>query len=135
MSESSAPLPVPIPGTIGWHDLTVPNAVEVRDFYEAVVGWRSQAVDMDGYEDFGMAAGSDGTPVAGVCHARGVNSGLPAQWLIYIHVTDLEASLSECRRRGGAVVVGPKELAGGQFAVIRDPAGAVAALFQAQGAP
>jgi catechol-2,3-dioxygenase len=30
-------------GTIGWVDLTVPNADEVRDFYMEVVGWKSDA--------------------------------------------------------------------------------------------
>ncbi len=125
----SSPIP-PLPGTIGWHDLTVPNAVDVRDFYSAVVGWKPEPVDMDGYQDFAMAPGSGGDPLTGICHARGGNADLPAQWLIYIHVADLDASLGECRRKGGAVVVGPRELAGGRFAVIRDPAGAVAALYQ-----
>jgi predicted enzyme related to lactoylglutathione lyase len=123
--------PTPVPGTIGWHDLTVPNAVAVRDFYSAVVGWKSSAVDMDVYEDFCMTPSSGGDPVTGICHARGGNAGLPAQWLIYIHVADIEASLTECSRRGGVVVAGPKDLGGGRFAVIRDPAGAVAALYQA----
>ena len=69
--------------------------------------------------------------MTGICHARGCNADLPAQWLIYIHVADVEASLTECSRRGGIVVAGPKDLGGGRFAVIRDPAGAVAALYQA----
>ena len=30
------------PGTIGWRDLTVPDAAKVRDFYQAVVGWKSE---------------------------------------------------------------------------------------------
>ena len=43
--------PKPKIGTIGWLDLTVPDAAPIRDFYKAVVGWEHQAFDMGGYED------------------------------------------------------------------------------------
>jgi predicted enzyme related to lactoylglutathione lyase len=52
-------------------------------------------------------------------------------WLVYISVADLDASLAACTERGGVVVTGPKNAGGGsRYAVIRDPAGAVAALHQ-----
>ena len=57
-------------------DLTVPDADAVRDFYKAVVGWGVQDVDMGGYSDYAMTHPATGQPVAGVCHARGVNAGL-----------------------------------------------------------
>ncbi len=31
-------------GTVGWMDLTVPDAPALRDFYSAVVGWTSSEV-------------------------------------------------------------------------------------------
>jgi catechol-2,3-dioxygenase len=37
-------------GTVAWFDLTVSDAVEVRDFYQAVVGWTTSPVDMGGYQ-------------------------------------------------------------------------------------
>lgn len=117
-------------GKIGWVDLTVEDAASVAGFYREVTGWRSEGVDMGGYQDQCMQA-EDGTAVAGVCHARGVNAGLPAQWLVYINVQDLEHSLTRCRALGGAVLREPRGLGGmGRFAVVRDPAGAVCALFQ-----
>ena len=117
-------------GTIGWQDLTVPDAERVRDFYTAVVGWRTEPVDMGGYPDFNMIAPASGKTVAGICHARGVNADLPAQWLLYLIVADLDASLEACRAGNGVVVAGPREMGGARFAVIRDPAGAVAGLYQ-----
>lgn len=116
-------------GTIGWVDLTVADADGVRDFYEAVAGWGSQGLDMGGYEDYVMTSpGGDG--VAGVCHARGSNEGLPAQWLVYITVADLDASMAACREGGGEVIAGPKSMGGARYCVIRDPAGAACALYQ-----
>jgi len=81
-------------GAIAWTDLTVKPAVEVRDFYAAVVGWKFSAVEMGGYSDFCMNQPADDKPVAGVCHARGENANLPAQWLIYINVPSLKRSLT-----------------------------------------
>ena len=118
-------------GEITWTDLTVPDAGAVRGFYEAVVGWTATPVDMGGYEDFCMNAPQSGRTVAGVCHARGQNAGLPAQWLLYINVADLVQSLAACKAKGGEAVTGIKEMPGiGRYCVIRDPAGAVCALFQ-----
>lgn len=118
------------PGTIGWIDLTVENAEEVRDFYEAVVGWKSNPVSQGDYDDYSVGP-HDADTVAGVCHHRGANEGIPAQWLIYIVVEDLDASLRECESRGGALVYGPRAIGESQVAVIQDPGGAVCALYQA----
>src|SRR5689334_12438889 len=118
-------------GTVGWTDLTVPNAEEVRDFYHQVVGWTPQPLDMGGYSDFVMAAPASGKGVAGVCHARGSNVGLPAQWLIYIVVEDVDQSAARCVELGGKLIAGPKDMGGqGRYCVFQDPAGAVAALWQ-----
>ena len=125
MSEADRP-PV---GSIAWRDLTVDDAVPLRDFYASVVGWKSEACEMDGYSDFSMMPPGGGEAVAGICHARGSNADLPPQWLLYIVVADLDASIRECFARGGAVTVEPRPLSGGRFCVIRDPAGAVCALF------
>jgi uncharacterized protein len=118
----------PRPGTITWQDLTVGNAVALRDFYAAVVGWTPKPVKMGDYADFTMNA--DGEAIAGLCHARGGNADLPPQWLIYITVEDLDHSIEECERLGGTVIAPPRGLSGGRFCVIRDPAGAVCALYQ-----
>jgi hypothetical protein len=118
-------------GTIAWVDLTVPEAEQIRDFYSAVAGWTFSPVRMGDYDDFNMHPAGGGPPVAGVCHARGPNVGLPPQWLIYVTVENLEAATAQCRDLNGTIVVEPTDMgAMGRYAVIRDPAGAVAALFE-----
>jgi predicted enzyme related to lactoylglutathione lyase len=119
-------------GTIGWVDLTVESAVEVRDFYQEVVGWTSEPVEMGGYDDFQMRVPNGGEVVAGVCHARGANTGLPTQWLIYITVADAERSAKCCVARGGTILLAPRSIGDGLFCVIQDPAGAVCALYQSE---
>ena len=118
-----------MPGTIAWRDLTVDDAEAVRDFYTQVIGWDTRPEEMGGYQDYHLIApGSDET-VAGICHARGTNADLPPQWLVYVIVEDVDASANRCCELGGEVVAGPREMGGGHFCVIRDPAGAVLALY------
>jgi predicted enzyme related to lactoylglutathione lyase len=117
------------PGTISWADLTVEDAGQVRDFYQAVVGWTPSPVPMGGYSDFVMNA-DGGEAVAGVCHARGHNADLPPVWLVYITVDDLDHSLEQCQRLGGSVLTPPRSYGGGRYCVIKDPAGAICALYQ-----
>lgn len=117
------------PGTINWFDLTVTNAEPIRDFYKSVVGWETSPVDMGGYNDFCMHP-EDAGPVAGVCNAKGGNSGLPAQWIMYITVSNLDASIKNCVELGGKVIFGPKPMGKNRYCVIQDPAGAVCGLFE-----
>jgi predicted enzyme related to lactoylglutathione lyase len=119
-------------GQIAWVDLTVENADEVRDFYQQVVGWTPQPVQMEGYADYNMV-NANGDPAAGVCHARGPNATIPAQWMVYITVDDLDVSLASCQRLGGRVVVPARGEPGSRFAIIEDPAGAVCALYEQHG--
>ena len=116
-------------GAIVWKDLTVEDASAVRDFYSEVVGWRHEAVDMGEYSDFNMLAAEGGPPQAGICHARGPNAAMPAQWMLYVSVDDVAASVRRAVELGGEVVDGPRTMGEHHFAVIRDPAGAVLAVI------
>lgn len=123
-------------GRIAWLDLTVADAGVSRDFYREVVGWSVHEIEMDDagerYVDYGMLS-SDGTPRAGVCHARGLNTGLPPVWLLYLAVGDLAESLRRVREEGGEIVKtmqGEGEDGAALFVAVRDPVGACIALMQ-----
>ncbi len=120
-------------GRICWLDLTVPDASATRDFYRQVVEWSVQNVEMeDGsehYADYNMLD-EDRNPAAGVCHARGLNVGLPPVWMIYLSVGDLVESVRRVQEEGGEVIKVMQE-ANGEYmsAVVRDPVGAHLALM------
>jgi uncharacterized protein len=120
-------------GRISWLDLTVPDASATRDFYRQVVGWSVQDVAMeDGgerYADYNLLR-DDGVAAAGVCHARGVNEGLPPVWMIYLPVGDLAESLRRVPEEGGKVIK-TTQGANGEYvyAAVQDPAGAYLALI------
>ena len=128
--ESEAPKEnLPSIGRIEWMDLSVVDASRVKDFYCAVVGWDSSEVDMGSYSDFNINLPGTHNTVAGLCHARGNNENLPSQWLIYVRVENVKESVTKCEKLGGKVLTGPRRMAGTNFCVIQDPAGAVLALM------
>ncbi|MEP0862162.1 MAG: VOC family protein [Ignavibacterium sp.] len=123
--------PKPEIGSITWCDLTVPNAEEVKTFYEKVIGWKADPVSMGDYDDYSMIAPESNKIAAGICNAKGINAKLPPQWLIYITVENVDKSAQTCLELGGRVLVEPKTISNyGRFCVIQDPAGAVCALFK-----
>ena len=119
-------------GCISWLDLTVSDASATRDFYRQVVDWSVEDVDMKDanqrYADYIMLGG-DGEPAAGVCHARGVNLGLPPIWMIYLPVGDLAESCRRVSEEGGKIIKETMGDDGGyECLVIQDPVGATLAL-------
>jgi predicted enzyme related to lactoylglutathione lyase len=130
---SAAPDATAPVGRISWLDLTVPDAATTREFYRQVVGWSVRDVAMESggqrYADYNLLR-DDGSPAAGVCHARGVNADLPPVWMIYLAVGDLAESIRRVTEEGGKVVKATTGEAGEfAYAVVQDPAGAYFALI------
>lgn len=117
-------------GKIMWHDLTVGNAVEISDFYNQVTGWEKEGLSMGEYDDFLIKSPGDAEVVAGICHARGVNKDIPAQWLMYITVENLDESLEICKKLGGKVWGSKRKMGEGYYCLIEDPAGAYVMLCE-----
>ena len=116
-------------GRIEWIDLNVGDAARSKDFYCRVIGWKSTDVEMGTYSDFNLNLPGNGETIAGICHARGMNADLPAQWLMYVRVADVAASAAEAGRQKGKVLDGPRRMGGSNFCVIQDPDGAVMVLI------
>ncbi|AFS36943.1 MULTISPECIES: VOC family protein [Alteromonas] len=112
-----------------WCDITVENADELVSFYEAVMGWKKESIDMGGYNDYVMMK-ADGTPVGGICHKRGVNAQYPSGWINYFTVENLDAALKEVTSKGGKQAGDIRHHGKDSFCVIIDPSGAACALYE-----
>ena len=116
-------------GSVGWIDLTVTNAEEVKGFYAEVIGWKPEGLSMGDYEDFNMTV--EGEPKAGICHKKGPNAHIPSQWMIYINIADMTKSTQAVQKLGGKLLSDVKNIPGyGKFCIIEDPAGAVCTLYE-----
>jgi predicted enzyme related to lactoylglutathione lyase len=84
---------------------------------------------MGDYDDYLMNLPSNGETVAGICHERGSNSELPPQWLMHVRVENSKASAEKVVELGGEIIQGPRVMNDETYFVIRDPAGAVLAIY------
>ena len=117
-------------GSFGWNELGTRDTAAAKEFYAAVFGW--------GFEDQDM--GEMGTyttwkvgeaMVGGMFDISGVvPDEVPAHWLTYFMVEDLDAAMEQAKSGGGDVRNGPIEIPIGRFAVLADQFGAVFAAMQ-----
>ncbi|MBL4940790.1 MAG: VOC family protein [Colwellia sp.] len=130
-------------GEMAWMDLSVPNAELVKGFYQQVLGWQSEAVNMscdgESYVDFSMSVKQSDTTAeqnenngfaTGICHAKGANADMPAVWLPYFLVSDIDVAVGKVQMLKGRLVTNIKNMGDDRYVVIEDPAGAKCALYQ-----
>jgi len=116
-----------------WIDLTVPDAAQSRAFYADVLGVATSPLAVGTqpapYDDYCLHREEGGPPLAGVCHARGVNEGLPPVWIPYFTVAAVDESFERALARGAVAVRDPWTCGWGRMAFLRDPDGAVFAII------
>jgi uncharacterized protein len=108
------------------HTKDLPKA---RQFYESLFGWELKDMPMPGggsYTLIGVGEGVGGGMMA--------DKDLPPHWLAYVGVDDVRAKTAQARTLGAAVLQDVMEVGEyGTMSVIRDPSGAVVALWQPKG--
>lgn len=108
-----------------WHELVTSDVDAAAEFYKAVFGWEARGhgpSDAGGYQELRL-----GDKVVGGMMAKppGMPSEAPSFWGIYFAVDDTDASAAKAQELGGTVLMGPKDIEPGRFAVIQDSTGAV----------
>ncbi len=129
-------------GDMAWMDLSAPNAEQVKNFYQKLLGWQCEEVNMscgeEKYVDFTMTSmqkeikGESSTTsfVTGICHAKGANEDMPSAWLPYFLVANMELAVEIVQTEGGKLVTNIKLMGDDKYVVIEDPSGAQCALYQ-----
>lgn len=112
-----------------WCDITTDDADTLADFYVDVMGWKKESFDMGGYNDFVMMK-PDGSAAGGICHKKGNNSAMPAGWIPYFTVQDIENALASALKKGGEKVGDVRHMGNAKYCVIKDPTGAYCALYE-----
>ncbi|PZT70081.1 VOC family protein [Streptomyces sp. SW4] len=115
------------PGTLGWVELLTREPERAAAFYGAVFGWRVDTGDrypqwsLDGADFGGMVTMDDKFP-----------HEVPAHWLPYFTVADVDTAAADAAESGGAPLMPPTSLPDGpRIAVLRDPQGAMFGVYRA----
>ena len=121
------------PGTFGWVDLAAIDVVAAKDFYGGLFGWEGEETPAGDAGTYTMLR-RDGRDVAGLYElgAQMREEGVSPHWTSYVTVADVDATAARAEELGGTVVAGPLDVMdAGRMADVRDPQGAVIALWQA----
>jgi uncharacterized protein len=122
-------------GRFVWHELMTTDVEAAKSFYQNVIGWAANRYE--GNADYTLWMAGQ-TPVGGLMKLSddAAAMGAPPNWLAYIEVPDVDATIDQVTKLGGAVVVPAQTIDQvGRFAVLRDPAGAVFAVMTSVSTP
>lgn len=119
------------PGAMTWTELATRDTEGAKKFYTSLFGWKEKTSSGAGmtYTEFSL----DETPFAGMMemNAQMVGMGVPPHWLTYFQVADVDASANTAKGLEATLVVPPMDIPNtGRFSVIRDPHGAVFAIYK-----
>lgn len=115
------------PGRIAWFDITTTNLAQSREFYGKLFDWKFTALQGT---DLAVEIVSRGTAIGTLRRAEGKIS--PFNGVVYVQVTDIQASCKKAKDLGGTVVPGfPFDLpdGGGAVGLVADPAGHPVGLY------
>jgi predicted enzyme related to lactoylglutathione lyase len=114
------------PGTLCWNELNTRDVDGAIAFYESVFGLNTQRGDA--YNQFEL----DGKVVGGCMPMPPmVPAQVPANWLAYFAVDDIEASTAKAKELGAISMVELMEAPDtGRFSILGDPLGAAFAIIQ-----
>ncbi|HHN66701.1 MAG TPA: VOC family protein [Thermopetrobacter sp.] len=115
-----------------WHELNCHDLDAAAAFYHRTLGWEFEDARASGGGAY-LIARRDGRPVAGFHRLAAESRGrIPAHWLSYMMVEDMDDAIETARASGGRIVRPPFEVPGvGRLALITDNHDALIGLFEA----
>lgn len=117
------------PGGLCWTELSSRDPEGAKAFYGSLFGWDARPQETPGglYTMFSV----DGTDIGGMVEMNEEWGEMPAKWMPYFGIADIDAALAQIPSLGGEVAMGPIEAEGvGRFAVVQDPQGAFLSIIQ-----
>lgn len=116
-----------VPGMVVWNELLASDVAEALAFYQDMAGYQVKTEVRSQGEYFDLQA--QGRDRAGVMQ-RPVDDVEPI-WLTHFGVADVVGATGRAEQAGGTVLLAPTTgVRDGRLALIRDPAGAIFALWQ-----
>lgn len=116
-------------GAFCWNELGTTDANAAKKFYTELLGWQLKEGDVSPMAYTEIVVG--GKHLGGIYQSSPEMSGnMPPQWLTYVAVDDVDATVARVEGLGGKVRVPPMDIPQvGRFCVITDPQGASLSLI------
>jgi uncharacterized protein len=118
-------------GRFVWYELMAKDPAAAQHFYTEVIGWHTAPFGDAGVPYTMWMKGE--TPVGGLMElpAEAQQGGVPAHWMGYVAVPDVDATAARAKELGGSVVMGPQDIPNvGRFVILKDPQGATISAYR-----
>jgi uncharacterized protein len=118
-------------GKFVWFEHMSLDTAKARKFYDSLLGWHTEMTPMGGPEPYPLIMnGSDG--IGGF---RTAPPGVPAMWMSYLSVADVDATHKAAVAAGAKSLMAPEDFGPvGRGSTLADPTGAAFSIFKnAQG--
>jgi predicted enzyme related to lactoylglutathione lyase len=113
------------PGTPCWAELDTNDPAAAEKFYTAVFPWKAKKSPE--YTEWQLGDKS----IGGMMKIPKEWGPVPPNWLVYFMVEDVDASTEKAKQLGASPMVPPTDIPNtGRFSVVKDPQGAVFAVFK-----
>jgi predicted enzyme related to lactoylglutathione lyase len=112
------------PGTLTWNELMTTDTDAAAKFYAEVFGWGAvtHGEGASAYTEFQVG----GRSIAGMMPKPAeMPAEVPPYWGVYFAVADTDATAAQVAQLGGTVMMPPRDIEPGRFAIAVDPTGAM----------
>ncbi|MCX3060074.1 VOC family protein [Streptomyces beihaiensis] len=117
---------VDVPGGFCWFELLTRDTEGAVDFFQSVLGWGARRCPAGpgspAHTEWTVADETFGGMLD--MASAGMPPEVPPHWNLYVAVTDPDAVARRCAELAGQVLVEPRTVEPGRFAVLADPQGA-----------
>ena len=124
------------PGALCWSELTTRDPSAAEAFYTALFGWAAKhgaASTLPHYTELGLPGEHPGAGMLKM--PDNMPASVPSYWMPYFQVDDADASAAKAKELGAVLMVGPNDIPNlGRFAILKDPQGAMFAVYMFAGA-
>jgi len=109
-------------GTVDWVELETRDVPAAKRFYNAVFGWGENSSPMGpGQPDYTEWKLGDESLGGAMDISATAPPEMPANWLVYFRVENVDHTAAQIKETGGQVIVEPTAFPGGRFVVATDP--------------
>ncbi|KXI21660.1 VOC family protein [Photobacterium sanguinicancri] len=111
-------------GAFSWSELIVDNPEEAVKFYQDVIGWEVEAMEMP--QGVYHVVKSNGEPVGGIMAKPPGAEKMPNYWGCYITVENVDETIAKAEAAGGKAVYPAMDVPGvGRMCALFDVSGAI----------
>ena len=113
------------PGALVWNELASPDLDASSAFYSNLFDW--EIAPFEGSPTPYLSIKNGGRSNGGIRELS--PPGVPPHWLVYFGVQDIDAALAKVEELGGTKMAGPIDIQMAKIGIVRDPQGAMLALY------